>query len=180
MPDMSRERAPTAELEEFCRSEHVRLVGLLALHVGDVGTAEELAQDAFARVCEHWPRVSKMANRRAWLNRVAINLANSWFRRKGAERRARTRHGPDIDVPCEADSADALAVREAVASLPRRQRTALVLRYFEDLSVAQASEVMGCAEGTVKALTHHAIRALRDQAGLLDTTIDLGEAAHAH
>lgn len=180
MPAIPHERSQTAELEEFCRSEHVRLVGLLTLHVGDVGTAEELAQDAFARVCEHWPRVSEMANRRAWLNRVALNLANSWFRRKGAERRARARHGPDLDVPREADSADAIAVREAVAALPCRQRMALVLRYYEDLSVAQTSEVMGCADGTVKALTHHAIRALRDHAGLLDLTIDLEEAAHVN
>lgn len=55
------------ELASFCEDEHRRLVGLLALYVGQRSTAEELAQDAFARLCEHWPRVRNMANRRAWL-----------------------------------------------------------------------------------------------------------------
>lgn len=163
------QRHEDVALTAFCAAEHPRLVGLLTLYVGDQPTAEELAQDAFARLCEHWPRVSAMSNRRAWLNRVALNLANSWFRRRSAERRARARHGPEngVDVPAHAD---AIAVRGAVAGLPRRQRMALVLRYFEDLPVAEVAVQMGCAQGTVKALTHKAIVALRERAGLFEQT----------
>lgn len=156
-----------ADLASFCHGEHRRLVGLLALYVGDEATAQELAQDAFARLCEHWDRVCRMTNRRAWLNRVALNLARSWFRRRSAERRAQRRHGPDVQIE-ESQPADVLAVRGAVAALPPRQRTALVLRYYADLPVADVAAHMGCAEGTVRALTHRAIGALRERAGLFD------------
>lgn len=151
------------ELERFCRDQHVRLVRWLTLHVGDQGVAEELAQDAIARVCQHWGRVGDMANPRAWLNRVAVNLATSWFRRRAAERRAQSRHGPMDPAAVPVDAADVMAIREAIVQLPARQRTALVLRHFEDLPVAEVAEVMGCATGTVKALTHQAIATLRDQ-----------------
>lgn len=162
------------ELASFCESEHRRLVGLLALYVGERPIAEELAQDAFARLCEHWPRVSGMGNRRAWLNRVALNLAKSWFRRKAAERRAYRRHESGDD-PHPHDRASAIAIREAVSGLPERQRMALVLRYFADYSVADTAELMGCAQGTVKSLTHRAIETLRDRGGL----VEIEEAADA-
>lgn len=152
-----------AELEQFCRDEHPRLVRWLTVHVGDQAVAEELAQDTVARVCEHWVRVSQMANRRAWLNRVALNLATSWFRRRAAERRARSRHGPDVTAAPPVDAASAVAVRQAIRRLPERQRTALVLRHVVDLPVAEVADVMGCAAGTVKALTHQAITTLRSQ-----------------
>ena len=65
------------------------------------------------------------------------------------------------------DTALRLAVRDAVAQLPERQRATLVLRYFADLSVREVATVLGCAEGTVKAQTSAAIDALR-RAGILD------------
>lgn len=163
----ARGRGPDTELVAFCHSEHRRLVGLLALYVGDEPTAQELAQDAFAKLCEHWGRVQAMDNRRAWLNRVALNLARSWLRRRYAERRARARHGPDTDVE-EHRAAEVVAVRSAVAALPTRQRTALVLRYYADLPVAEVAAQMRCAEGTVKALTHRAIATLRERSGLAE------------
>lgn len=156
-----------AELAAFCSGEHAALVGLLALYTGDRGVAEELAQEAFIRACEHWPRVRHMDNRRAWLTRVAINLANSWFRRRFAERRANTRHGGGPGVHLD-ETADVLAVRQAVAGLPRRQRTALVLRYYADLPAAQVAAQMGCAEPTVRSLTNRAIATLRQRAGLFE------------
>jgi RNA polymerase sigma factor (sigma-70 family) len=58
----------------------------------------------------------------------------------------------------------------AVAALPRRQKTAIILRYFLDLSIQETAHHMGCSEGTVKALTHQATRALRSHPGLMDLT----------
>lgn len=153
-------------LDRFVAAEHARLVGMLALYTGDRWVADELAQDAIVRLCQHWPRVREMADRRAWLNRVAFNLANSWFRRRGAERRALAVTGPDRGV-VEDDTASTLAIRRAVADLPPRQRTAVVLRHFEGLSVTETATAMRCAEGTVKALTHRGVTALR-AAGLTD------------
>lgn len=149
------------ELERFVARELRRLVGMLALYVGDRWTAEELAQDTIVRLCQHWPRVRSMRDRTAWLNRVAINLANSWYRRRSAERRALARAGPDPAAIDEATAAT-IAVRTAVAALPTRQRTALVLRYYAGMSVAETARTMGCAEGTVKALAHRAMTRLRE------------------
>lgn len=154
------------DLAAFCEREHQRLVGLLALYVGDAHTAEELAQDALVKLCQHWPRVRRMANPTAWLTSVGMNLARSMFRRRAAGRRAMARHGgPDRTPP--ADTAAVLAIRTAVSELPPRMREAVIHRYFLGRSVAETAEAMGCAQGTVKALAHKAVRALR-AAGLAD------------
>ncbi len=155
-------------LTEFCRREHRRLVGSLTLHCGDPHVAAELAQEALARVCQDWNRVAGMAAPGAWLHRVAINLASSHYRRRACERRAVQRFGGRRVDQGLADPAGALAVRAAVAALPLRQRTALVLRYYSDLSVEQTAEAMGCAPGTVKSLCSQALAQLRQHAGLLD------------
>jgi RNA polymerase sigma-70 factor (sigma-E family) len=135
------------------------LVGALALHCGDRGLAEEVAQDALARTWERWTNVQRMSNPTAWTYRVAFNLATSWFRRRAAETRARQRDQPV--QPAYPDHAQAIAVRAAIAALPPRRRTAVVLRYYLDLSVADTAEVMGCSSGTVKALCTQATATLR-------------------
>ena len=160
-----------ASLEAFCRREHPRLAGTLTLYTGDADLAAELAQEALARVCVHWERVSLMAAPGAWAHRVAINLANSAFSRRAAGRRARERHEAQRDDRARTDAAELLAVRDAVRGLPQRQRTALILRYFADLSVADTATAMGCAPGTVKALTSQGIAGLR-RAGLADLEPD--------
>jgi RNA polymerase sigma-70 factor (sigma-E family) len=152
------------------RALHPRLVGGLTLQCGDAALAEELAQETLARVWRRWDDVRVHPSPQAWTWRVALNLTASWFRRRAAERRATSRLGPPaVEVPAP-DVADRLAVRAAVAGLPSRQRAVLVLRFFDDLSVADAALALGCAPGTVKSLTHQAIAGLRQR---LDVTIDL-------
>ena len=80
-----------AELEMFCRDEYPRLVRLLSLYCGDVGTAEDLAQETLARVWRNWRRVGTMASPHLWARRVALNLAASWFRRRRTGARATAR-----------------------------------------------------------------------------------------
>lgn len=157
-----------AEMVAFCRREHPRIVGVLAFSLGDPWVAEELAQETIIRVCQNWPKVRDMAAPQAWVHRVALNLANSWLRRRVAERRATAKLQARPALPSDADGTDTIAVRAAIASLPERQRTALVLRYYADLPAADVARVMGCQESTVRALTYQAIRGLRDHAGLLD------------
>lgn len=167
----------TAEVDpafaEVCRREHLRLVGLLALYTGDRAVGEDLAQEALARLHHHWPRVRTMASPHAWLSTVGINLARSWWRRRYAEQRANRYHSA-TRAAAGPEAAEVLAVRDAVSALPPRQRAALVLRYYGDLSVAETAQALGCAEGTVKSLTHKAIATLR-------TTLDARseEAPHA-
>lgn len=170
---------PTSDelLATFLEVQYPRLVGLLGLYCGSNETAEEIAQEALARVCQQWRRVRKMDEQGAWVYRVAINLANSHFRRRSAERRAVNRlksagrnsyHDPDI--------ASVMAIRKAVAALPQRQKTVLLLRYFGDLSFAEVADVLGCPEGTAKSLAHRAIAKLRSEAKLFD----LKEPSHAN
>lgn len=146
----------------FCMREHPRLVGSLTLYCGRIDVAEELAQEALARACLGWPRVRLMSSPGAWVHRVAMNLANSWFRRLSVERRARQRQH-QRDAPEDTDTAERMAVRAAISRLPRRQRMAVVLRYYLDLPVAETAAEMQCAEGTVKALTFKGLAGLRSQ-----------------
>ena len=148
-------------LAELCEREHVRLVGLLALYTGDRAVGEDLAQEALLRLHQHWPRVRHMASPHAWLSSVGLNLARSWWRRRFAEQRAHRRLPRARPEVLDRELADVMAIRSAIAALPSRQRAALVLRYYSGLSVAETAEALGCAEGTVKSLTHKAIAALR-------------------
>ena len=150
-----------AELRDFCSAEYGRLLGTLTLYCGDRGLAEELTQEALARACASWSKVRRMDAPGPWLNRVGINLANSHFRRRGAESRAREKlesratSSPDPDHDVE------MVLRREVAALPKRQRAALVLRYYGDLSVASTADALGTSEGSIKRLTHEAINTLR-------------------
>lgn len=157
--------------EEFCRAVGPDLVGFLTLYCGDRDLAEDLAQQTLARVWASWNRMRTVADRRAYVHRMACNAASSWFRRRAAERRARQRAGArrPAETHGAVDPATSMAVRDAVAALPNRQRSAVLLRYYADLSVRETAAVMGCAEGTVKALTFKAVAALRE-AGLTDDT----------
>jgi RNA polymerase sigma factor (sigma-70 family) len=155
-----------ADPAEFCRALRPRLTGALGLHCGDGDVGEELAQETMLRVWERWEHVRGLDEPEAWAFRVGFNLAASRFRRRAAERRARSRNHPvAVATP---DMAGAVAVRRAVSSLPERQRAAIVLRYFLDLPVNEVAAVLGCAPGTVKSLTHNAMRLLRDQLELDD------------
>ena len=147
-------------LEAFCESNQERLIGLLTLHCGDRHTAEELAQETLVKVCMRWRSVGRMRNPEAWMFRVGINLANSYFRRKTAERKARSRLTTEA-FHSDPDVADAVAVRQALADLPRRQRAVLVLRFYADLSTRDVAEVLDMPEGTVKTLTRRALNSLR-------------------
>lgn len=150
--------------EAFCRREHPRLVGALSLYCGDPGLAEELAQEALIRAVDDWDTVSAMAAPGAWVHRVAMNLAASAFRRRGAERRARARL-PRQRVHADPDPADAVAIRRAVAALPERQRRVLVLRYFLDWPLEDAAQAMGLTGQAAASLTYRAVQALRDELG---------------
>jgi RNA polymerase sigma factor (sigma-70 family) len=137
-------------------------VGSLSLLCGDAHAAEELAQDAFVRLCREWWRVRRMDHPEAWLHRVAINLAMSRWRRRSAERRARRRletERPPGEAP--ADDAARVSVRAAVAALPSRQKTALVLRFYLDLPYAQIARLMEVKESTAKSLVAAALENLR-------------------
>jgi RNA polymerase sigma-70 factor (sigma-E family) len=153
---------PSAPLEAFCESNKERLVALLTLHCGDRHIAEELAQETLAKVCLRWPSVRRMSSPEAWMFRVALNLSSSYWRRLAAERKAKASLGGEDAHHPESDPTDAIAVRQALSRLPKRQRSVLVLRFYADLSVREVAETMDMPEGTVKTLTRRALTRLRD------------------
>lgn len=157
---------PPLALEGFCESNKQRLVGFLTLHCGDPHTAEELAQDTLVKVCIRWRSVQRMTNPEAWMFRVATNLSNSYFRRKTAERKAKARLKTD-HYHQNPDVADAVAIRQALADLPKRQRSVLVLRFYADLSIRDVAETLDMPEGTVKTLTHRGMKSLRTNTNLV-------------
>lgn len=156
------------DFEEFATREYPRLVGALTLFCGDPWTAEELAQETLLRAGVRWARVGAMRAPGAWAHRVALNLATSGFRRRQAERRAyrRTATRPHADASGPAGAADAVAIRQAVSSLPPSQRAAIIHRYFLDRSVAETAALMDMTDASVRSATHRGLVALRRRFGV--------------
>lgn len=145
----------------FCLGVYPRLVSFLRLYSGDRSLAEDLAQEALARALADWENVAAMESPDAWVHRVAMNLASSWFRRRSVASRAARRLIPDLAPATEADWVETVDVQRSLARLPLRQRQAVLLRHLGQLSVAETAVAMGCAQGTVRALTAQGIERLR-------------------
>lgn len=150
-------------LERVCRAYRSRLVGALSLYTGNVGLAEEFAQEALFRLCRDWRRIRDKGAVEAWLYSTAFNLARSWFRRKRIENRlseddSRSDEKTSSSV---ADIDDSMDLRWAVAELPGRQKAAVILRYYVDLSYAEIALHLGCEETTARSLVFRALNQLR-------------------
>jgi RNA polymerase sigma-70 factor (sigma-E family) len=154
----------SVDFEAFCLRHHTALLRLLTLYCGDRELARDLTQETLARVWLHWRKVGRMDRPDLWAKRVALNLANSHFRRRRVER---SRRHLLVEGPTESssDAGSRIFVEQVLSGLTARQRTAVLLRFLEDLSVEQTSELMGCSQGTVKKLTARALVELRATVG---------------
>jgi len=133
----------------------VRVARLSLGGAGNAGAAEEIVQDAFVQLLRNWDHVESPAG---WLRTAVVNGCRSWGRRRVIRRR----NQPQPRVSVALDDGDALAVRDALRSLSARQRTAVVLRYFEDLPEREIAELLGCRPGTVKSLLARSLLRLRE------------------
>ncbi|MGH9248205.1 MAG: SigE family RNA polymerase sigma factor [Acidimicrobiales bacterium] len=150
-----------AELYTRYADGTVRLAYLLT---GDQGLAEDLTQEAFIRLAGRFLHLRNAAGFEAYLRRTVVNLANSHFRRRRAEQASlQRRAGLRDPEPASSDPEDRDVMRRALLRLPQRQRTAVVLRFYEDLSEQQTADVMGCSTGTVKTLVSRGLERLRAQ-----------------
>lgn len=148
------------DFEEFITARGPRLLRAAWLLTGDAHLAEDLVQTVLAKMWPKWPRIAA-ENPEAYARKALVNTFSSWWQRRW---RGEIPHGemPDsatFDVFEGVDLQHALAA--AVRALPTRQRTVVVLRYFEDLSVEETAEVLGCRPGTVKSQAAKALRTLR-------------------
>jgi RNA polymerase sigma-70 factor (ECF subfamily) len=119
----------------------------VALVSGSLATAEDAVQEALVRAVERSKGPNDIESLEPWVVTVALNLSRSRLRRLIVERRARSQL---VEQTPESPDSDAIDVRRALATLPRRQREAIVLRYFLDLDVREVAAVMKIGEGTAK------------------------------
>lgn len=145
-------------------SEHYRsLVRLAAFLVRDTATAEEVVQDSFVAMHGAWRRLRDTDKALSYLRQSVVNRSRSVLRHRMVVDKNTPK--PPPDMPSAEHGAITLLERSAVVSalraLPDRQREALVLRYYGDLSEAQIASVMGISRGAVKSHTARAMSALR-------------------
>jgi RNA polymerase sigma-70 factor, sigma-E family len=153
------------EPEESFRDYVSARVGTLSraayLLTGDRHSAEDLVQLTLVQAARHWERLVAQGDPDAYVRRVMYTQHVSMWRRRW--RQVDLRAEPP-EVPARdstAGLADALMVRDALRRLAPRQRAVLVLRYFEDLTEAEAAEALGCSVSTVKSQTRDALARLR-------------------
>jgi RNA polymerase sigma-70 factor (sigma-E family) len=158
------DRQGATEFADFATSRYCALYRYAYLLVGERGLAEDLVQEALIKTYVAWRRVHEPANAEAYTRRVITNTAITWWRRKAwrAER-------PHDDVPeqpaPDEDATLRLSLWHELQLLPPRQRAALVLRYYEDLTEAQTAEILNCSIGTVKSQVSAALEKLRARLG---------------
>jgi RNA polymerase sigma-70 factor (sigma-E family) len=139
------------------------LVRLAVVMTGDRGSAEDIVQDAFLGLYRRWDRLTDLPHPLAYLRASVLNGCRTALRRRSrADRRLQSLS----EVPSESAEACALlseeqqAVARAIRGLPDRQREALVLRYYLDMSEADAAVAMRISRGTVKSATSRALTAI--------------------
>jgi RNA polymerase sigma-70 factor (sigma-E family) len=153
-----------AELYERNAPGALRLAYLIT---SDPDLAQDIAQESFARVAGRFAHLRVSEAFDAYLRRTVVNLSNSHFRhervvraaleREAAEASHRTVDQPDLGLRDE--------LRAALRQLPVRQRTAIVLHYYEDLSEEQLAEAMRCSVSAARSLVSHGMEALRTLIG---------------
>jgi RNA polymerase sigma factor (sigma-70 family) len=144
--------------DEFYRGTRVRVLQFLYAAGGDLGEAQDAAQEAYTRAWQRWARVGRSADPEAWIRVVGWRIiANGWRKQRGRLVAYRRLGLPDpMPVPGE----DTVALMAALKVLPSEQRIALVLHHLLDLPVAAIASETGVPVGTVKARLARGRRAL--------------------
>lgn len=156
-----------AEFTAYVRAREVALARLAYFLTGDRATAEDLLQSALAKVYRHWEHVGSVELPDAYVRRVMVNENNSHWRRFARRLDFPASQVLEVVAPPVSsglDPAESIDLWEQVRRLPRQQRAVVVLRYYEDLTEAQAAAVMGVRPGTIKSQTRHALMRLRQLA----------------
>jgi len=159
------------QFEEFMTSRWAGLVRLAFGLTGDRWLAEDLAQTALASAYASWWRVRKADDPDAYVRRILINASKRrWRRNQVTEQPGEA--PAEIADQATADPAATVSERSALmaalSALPPRQRAAVVLRYWEDLSDDQAAAILGCSASTVRSQAARALAKLRGSGALAD------------
>jgi len=147
------------DFTEFVHLAWPTLYRTAYLLVGEHQLAEDLVQSALAKTYASWRRIRDRQAATAYARVALVNTGTSWFRRRSWSEK------PAVSLPeavgHTAEPSDRPAIMSALRELPPRQRAVVVLRFYEDLSVRDVADALGCSEGTVKSQTHDALARLR-------------------
>ncbi len=157
------ETKATGRMAELYRTHAPAASRLAFLMTGDAARAEDLVHDAFVKVIGRFGDIRDPDAFGAYLKRTVVNLANSFFRRRRLEREHLEVEGRALrdEPPGERDPVEREQLWKALGTLPPRQRAAIVLRFYEDLSEQQTAYVLGVPVGTVKSMVSRGLDALR-------------------
>jgi RNA polymerase sigma-70 factor (sigma-E family) len=145
---------------------HLDLVRMAVVMLGDVGAAEDVVQDAFEKLQVRWHRLRDPGSALAYARATVLNGCRTAMRRSIRARRHAARDavtlapGADADTDAAQAIADGSELMAALRGLPRRQREVVVLRFYLDLEVAEAAEVLKINPSTVRATTTRALARL--------------------
>lgn len=152
-----------AEFGRWAQERQVALLRTAVLLTGDRHRAEDLVQEALTQVALRWRRLAD-GHPDAYARQVIVRRNISWWRKHRHEVVLDLYDGAATTVGPEQAVGRRLMLDRALAGLTVRQRTLVVLRYYEDLPERDAAAVLGVSVGTVKSQTHLALRRLREAA----------------
>lgn len=132
---------------------------------GNTADAEDVVQEALARALPRWERITRADDVDAYVRRMVVNAHTSWWRRwKRRESPVAELRDSVVDAPGEGFD-DQRRLWLACQALPEVQRTAVVLRYYEQLEYAEIADLTGVREGSVRARVSRGIATLREVMG---------------
>ena len=154
-------RAQTvSEFSTWVVDYHRPLLAFAQLIAGDAQTGEDLLQTALARAYLKWPKIADAGQHPlGYVRRIIVNENASMWRRAWKRRERSTSSLPESEM---VDITSIDTTWALVQALPDRQRAAIALRFYADLTVAETADAMGCSQGAVKTHTSRAIAKLKD------------------
>jgi RNA polymerase sigma factor (sigma-70 family) len=156
--------SPEDAFDAFVKERYGKVTSTIQIIVSNRATAEDLAQETFAKAYLSWSKLWPDGNPAGWVYRVATNLALSWRRRAGRELRAFQKLSRRTELTV-AQPEVYPELHRAVAALPPRQRAAVALHYVLGLTMEEAAVALKCKPGTVKSLLFSARERLRGELG---------------
>lgn len=161
---------PPADFAAYVAERRPALLRAATAITGDQHAAEDLLQSALASVCSHWESLRDRRAADAYVRRAMVHQHASWWRQPWRRRERPFGALPEPDVRWHGDQwpESGLGLWPLVVALPPRQRAAVVLRYYEGLTEAEASRVLRCSLGTVKSNTSRGLATLRRRVAAAD------------
>jgi RNA polymerase sigma-70 factor (sigma-E family) len=150
------------EFAAYFASRSSAMRGTAYLLCGDWHRAEDLVQTAFVKLYRAWHRIAEHQKLDAYTRRVLVRTFLDENRRGFFHRERPTAQDTDRAVPPAGGVEDRVVLLRALTAVPPRQRAALVLRFWEDMSIEDTARALGCSAGTVKSQVARGLAAIRD------------------